>query len=65
MNPMGVLRATEVMEPGTAPEGAARAEPGTPLKQVMQMRLETGMAVAVGDGHVVSDDAILRALLGR
>ncbi|MHA1529507.1 MAG: choline ABC transporter ATP-binding protein [Alphaproteobacteria bacterium] len=65
MNPMGVLRATEVMEPGTAPEGAARAEPGTPLKQVMQMRLETGMAVAVGDGNVVSDDAILRALLGR
>jgi glycine betaine/proline transport system ATP-binding protein len=65
MNPMGVLRATEVMEPGTAPEGAARAEPGTPLKQVMQMRLETGMAVAVGDGHLVSDDAILRALLGR
>ncbi len=65
MNPMGVLRATEVMEPGTAPEGAARAEFDTPLKQVMQMRLETGMAVAVGDGHVVSDDAILRALLGH
>jgi len=65
MNPMGVLRASEVMEPGTAPEGAARAEPGTPLKQVMQMRLETGLAVAVGDGHVVGDDAILRALLGR
>jgi glycine betaine/proline transport system ATP-binding protein len=65
MNPMGVLRATEVMEPGTAPEGAARAEFDTPLKQVMEMRLETGMAVAVGDGHVVSDDAILRALLGR
>ena len=65
MNPMGVLRATEVMEPGTAPEGAARAEFDTPLKQVMEMRLETGLAVAVGDGHVVSDDAILRALLGR
>ena len=65
MNPMGVLRASEVMEPGTAPEGAAHAEPGTPLKQIMQMRLETGMAVAVGNGHVVSDDAILRALLGR
>jgi glycine betaine/proline transport system ATP-binding protein len=65
MNPMGVLRASEVMEPGTAPEGAARAEPGTPLKQIMQMRLETGMAVAVGDGHIVGDDAILRALLGR
>ncbi len=65
MNPMGVLRATEVMEPGTAPEGAAHAAPDTPLKQVMQMRLETGMAVAVGDGNVVTDDAILRALLGR
>ena len=60
-----VLRASEVMEPGTAPEGAARAEPGTPLKQVMRMRLESGLAVAVGDGHVVGDDAILRALLGR
>ena len=65
MNPMGVLRAAEVMEPGTAPEGAAQAEPDTPLKQVMQMRLETGMAVAVGDRNMVSDDAILRALLGR
>ena len=65
MNPMGVLRAAEVMEPGTAPEGAARAEPGTPLKQVMRMRLETGLAVAVGDDQVVGDDAILRALLGR
>lgn len=65
MNPMGVLRAAEVMEPGTAPEGAAHAELDTPLKQVMQMRLETGMAVAVGDGNMVSDDAILRALLGR
>jgi hypothetical protein len=29
------------------------------------MRLDTGMAVAIGDGHVVGDDAILRALLGR
>jgi glycine betaine/proline transport system ATP-binding protein len=65
MNPMGVLRASEVMQPGTAPDGAARAEPDTPLKQIMQMRLETGMAVAVGDGHVVTDDNILRALLGR
>jgi glycine betaine/proline transport system ATP-binding protein len=65
MNPMGVLRASEVMEPGEAPDGAARAAPDTPLKQIMQMRLETGQAVAVGDGHVVSDDAILRALLGR
>jgi glycine betaine/proline transport system ATP-binding protein len=65
MNPMGVLRASEVMEPGAAPVGAARAAPDTPLKQVMRMRLETGMAVAVGEGHFVSDDAILRALLGR
>jgi glycine betaine/proline transport system ATP-binding protein len=65
MNPMGVLRAAEVMEPGTAPPGAAHAEPGTPLKQVMRMRLDSGMAVAVGDGHIVNDDAIIRALLGR
>jgi glycine betaine/proline transport system ATP-binding protein len=65
MNPMGVLRAAEVMEPGTAPEGAARAEPDTPLKQVMRLRLETGRDVAVGEGHVVTGDAILRALLGR
>jgi glycine betaine/proline transport system ATP-binding protein len=65
MNPMGVLRATEVMRPGTAPEGAARVDPGTSLKQVMQMRLETGMAVGVGDGNVIDDDSIIRALLGR
>jgi glycine betaine/proline transport system ATP-binding protein len=65
MNPMGVLRATEVMKPGTAPVGAARVEAGTPLKQVMQMRLETGMAVGVGEDHMVDDDAIIRALLGR
>lgn len=65
MNPMGVLRAAEVMQPGTAPEGAANAAPDTPLKKIMQIRLETGMAVAIGDGHVVTDDAILRALLGR
>jgi glycine betaine/proline transport system ATP-binding protein len=65
MNPMGVLRGSEVMQPGIAPPGAARAEPDTPLKQIMQMRLDTGMAVAIGDGQVVGDDAILRALLGR
>jgi glycine betaine/proline transport system ATP-binding protein len=65
MNPMGVLRAAEVMKPGTAPEGALRADPGTSLKQVMQMRLETGMAVGVGDGNVIDDDSIIRALLGR
>ena len=65
MNPMGVLRAAEVMEPGDVPDGAARTTPDTPLKQIIQMRLETGMAVAVGDSHVVTDDAILRALLGR
>jgi hypothetical protein len=35
------------------------------LKQVMQMRLETGMAVGVGDGNVIDDDSIIRALLGR
>jgi glycine betaine/proline transport system ATP-binding protein len=65
MNPMGVLRAAEVMVPGNAPEGAVRVDADTPLKQVMEKRLETGMAVAVGDGNVVDDDAILRALLGR
>jgi glycine betaine/proline transport system ATP-binding protein len=65
MNPMGVLRAAEVMNPGTAPEGAAQVDPDTPLKQVMQIRLDTGKAVAVGDGNVVDDDAIIRALLGR
>jgi len=65
MNPLGVLRAAEVMEPGAAPAGAARAEPDTPLKQVMRMRLETGKAVAVGEGHVITEDSIIRALLGR
>ena len=65
MNPMGVLRAGEVMEPGAAPEGAVRADPDTPLKQVMRMRLDSGKPVAVGDSHVVTDDAILQALLGR
>jgi len=65
MNPMGVLRASEVMEAGTAPEGASRMAPDTPLKDVMRKRLETGKTVAVGDGHVISDDAIIRALLGR
>jgi glycine betaine/proline transport system ATP-binding protein len=65
MNPMGVLRASEVMEPGSAPEGAARMTPDTPLKDVMRKRLETGKTVAVGEGHVISDDAIIRALLGR
>ena len=65
MNPMGVLRAAEVMIPGSAPDGAAQAAPDMPLKQVMQMRLETGKAVAVGADHIVDDDAILRALLGR
>jgi hypothetical protein len=53
------------MNPGTAPEGAAQVDPDTPLKQVMQIRLDTGKAVAVGDGNVVDDDAIIRALLGR
>jgi len=65
MNPMGVLRATEVMEPGTAPDGAAQVAPDTPLKQVMRRRLETGMPVAVGDSHVIGDEAIIRALIGR
>jgi len=65
MNPMGVLRAAEVMEPGAAPDGAARVEPDTPLKNVMWLRLETGTPVAVGDGHVITGEAIIRALLGR
>jgi glycine betaine/proline transport system ATP-binding protein len=65
MNPMGILRAAEAMAPGKPPEGAARAEEDTPLKQVMQMRLASGLPVAVGDNHMIDDDAILRALLGR
>jgi glycine betaine/proline transport system ATP-binding protein len=65
MNPMGVLRASEVMEAGQAPDGAVQAEPDTPLKQIMQMRLDSGKPVAVGEDHVVTDDAILHALLGR
>jgi glycine betaine/proline transport system ATP-binding protein len=65
MNPMGVLRAAEVMEPGTAPPDAARAVPDTPLKQVMRLWLDTRRPVAIGDAHVISEDAIIRALLGR
>ena len=65
MNPMGVLRAAEVMHPGTAPEGAARLAPDTSLKKVMEARLDTGLPVAIGDGQMISDDAILTALLGR
>jgi len=65
MNPMGVLRAAEVMEPGTADPDAARLDPEASLAEVMRARLETGKAVAVGPDHVVRDEAILGALLGR
>ena len=65
MNPMGVLRASEVMQPGNAPEGAARLAPDTSLKEVMRARVETGLPVAIGEGNVISDDAILAALVGR
>jgi len=65
MNPMGVLRAAEVMEPGTAPAGAARAGPDTPLKQVMRLWLDSRKPVAIGDAHIISEDAIIQALLGR
>ncbi len=63
MNPLGVLRAAQVMEPGTPPPDAPRAEPDTPLREVMRLRLDSGRPVAIGDAHVVSDEAILRALL--
>ena len=43
---------------------AAEADLDTPLKLIMQMRLETGKPVKVGNGNVVDDDAILKALLG-
>ncbi|HUF87611.1 MAG TPA: choline ABC transporter ATP-binding protein [Thermohalobaculum sp.] len=64
MNPLGVLRAAEVMVPGNPPEGAAEVAPETSLKEVMRMRLETGKPVAIGRDHVVTDEAILKALVG-
>ena len=63
MNPLGVLRAAEVMERANPPPDAPRAKPDTPLREVMRLRLETGRPVAIGDDHLVTDDAILRALL--
>ena len=64
MNPLGVLRAAEVMVPGNPTEGAAEVGPETALEEVMRLRLRTGKPVAVGRDHVVTDDAILKALVG-
>ncbi len=64
MNPLGVLRAAEVMVPGNPADGAAEVAPETALEEVMRLRLKTGKPVAVGRDHVVTDDAILKALVG-
>ena len=61
MNPLGVLRARDVMEPG-ATSGAGVA-PDTRIEEVIEELLETGGDVAVeGDGRITAQ-SILRKIL--
>ncbi|PRX35261.1 glycine betaine/proline transport system ATP-binding protein [Meinhardsimonia xiamenensis] len=54
MNPLGVLRAADVMEPTGGARAAARVAPDAPLSEVMRRLTEGAEAVAVEeDGAVV------------
>ncbi|MDH3263471.1 MAG: choline ABC transporter ATP-binding protein [Paracoccaceae bacterium] len=60
MNPLGVLTAHDVMEPGSA-EGAPVA-PETPVREVME-RLRAGAALPVAGGGRVTQGSVLARLL--
>ena len=70
MNPMGVLRAEDVMRPlaGPPPEGPRMAA-AAKVRDVMALRAETGETVVVErDGvpvGVIGEAELLGALLGR
>ncbi|TYO90585.1 choline ABC transporter ATP-binding protein [Oceanicella actignis] len=69
MNPMGVLRAEDVMRPlaGAAPDGP-RVERRAPVREVMALRMRTGQPVIVVDQGapvgLIGEAELLSALLG-
>ena len=70
MNPLGVLRAEDVMRPlhGAAPEGP-RIDAGARLREAIELRAETGeTAVVERDGApvgLIGETELLSALAGR
>jgi glycine betaine/proline transport system ATP-binding protein len=67
MNPLAVLRASDVMVDGPPPGAIARVAPDTPLAEVLRLRVEMGGPIAVGEAGQparwsIGDDAIFAAL---
>lgn len=62
MNPLGVLQASDVVEPG---EGAATVEASTPLKEVMAQVLDEGSDLTVVDNGKTLGKASQRSILNR
>ena len=63
MNPLTVLTAADVAEPGDAPPGAPTVAPDTPVRQVMAMlRGDVAVLAMEGGGHITRDAVLSRLL---
>jgi glycine betaine/proline transport system ATP-binding protein len=70
LNPVTVLRARDVATPLAAPGPAARATPGTPLSELIRLRVEGGGPVPVGErlgapATAMAEDGAIFAALAR
>jgi glycine betaine/proline transport system ATP-binding protein len=71
MNPIAVLKASDVMRPLAAPGPAAAVTPQTPLAEVLRRRVASGGPIPVGPAEgapaeaMIDDDAVFRALARR
>ncbi len=65
MNPLGVLRASDIMQPGSV-ENTIDVLPDRPVQELMTILIETGQALHVTDGKesfgVITKTDVLRAL---
>ena len=59
MNPLGVLRASDVAQPGWAPEGCGIVGPDTPVREVLDLLAESPTLWV--RGHDGEDLGIIRA----
>lgn len=68
MNPLGVLRASDIMQPGD-PQNAIDVAPDRPVQDLMDLLIETDQSLHVRDGDrslgVITKSDVLRALSSR
>lgn len=68
MNPLGVLRASDIMREGEANSGID-ISPDKPVRELMELLLDSGENLRVRDGNtvlgVISEQDVLRALTSR